>query len=159
MFVQGAQESINCLAKTPSLSFGIKWFLQLTDGGYNYNRSGRWQKGGRGDGGRRCRRCWIRVATPIPNTLTICLRANVVQSHGHQYTYPCPGERTLGRCQRSLVVSEAFVVFWWTPNQQISKLCPSLSDITGHISGANCLRHGNSNPLLIDGREIPLFID
>jgi len=34
------------------------------------------------------------VATPIPNMLTICLRANVVQSHGHQYTYPCPGENS-----------------------------------------------------------------
>jgi len=34
-----------------------------------------------------------------------------------------------------------------------------MSDITGHISDANCFRHGNSNPLFIDGRGGPLIID
>src|SRR5436853_7924867 len=34
-----------------------------------------------------------------------------------------------------------------------------VSDITGHISDANCFRHGNSNPLFIDGRNGPLIID
>src|SRR5437764_11568247 len=34
-----------------------------------------------------------------------------------------------------------------------------VSDITGHISDANCFVLGNSNPLFIDGRDGPLIID